>query len=273
VVRNSSYTGTLSGNSYIGGIAGYQGHYNSSSIIEYCTVSGIINATGIVIGGVAGEAYARIEHISISRSDLTINTSSTSNYIGGIAGNCYDKDLSVDYCSVDIDLTGHDYIGGIIGRAYYGNYVLVVRNSSYTGTLSGNSYIGGIAGYQGHYNSSSIIEYCTVSDTIISVTTTKGGGIAGLACLHVKNCLVKKITITSSSNATCLGGLVGLMEYFYSEYFDNVVSNYNISGSSYLGGLVGDSSVSSSVNIIVYHCRTKGTVIGTGDYIGVYLDG
>jgi len=48
----------------------------------------------------------------------------------------------------------------------------------------------------------------------------------------------------------------------------NIVSNYNISGSSYLGGLVGDSSVSSSVNIIVYHCRTKGTVIGTGDYIG-----
>lgn len=93
----------------------------------------------------------------------------------------------------DVNITGNDYVGGLIGYAYGATYerTLIFENISVTGRLDGNNYIGGLIGYfsggTGLYNYLVSNTECTKRhclNNLFNSSKIKGnnyvGGIVGL---------------------------------------------------------------------------------------------
>jgi len=144
---------------------------------------------------------------------------------GGIAGSV--TDCNITGCYVTGTVSGVSYIGGIAGE---------MENSSITycyvtGTVSGNeSCVGGIAGGIAH-DMQGDISNCYTACSVIGGIRDFTGGIAGSAT-NIKNCYaIGKIT----GGYSC-GGIVG---YNYGTVSGCVALNPSITGSNYLGRVVG----------------------------------
>lgn len=156
-IQNCSFTGTVSGNEIIGGIAGLN---KASSIIENCTVNGKVYGNHY-IGGIAGEnkgvirqclnhaeINAEVDHNSLGMSlDLDINSmlekesTETATNIGGIAGTSTGVVReSVNHADVGYKKMGYN-VGGIVGSQ--NGYVAECTNY---GKVEGSDGVGGIAG-------------------------------------------------------------------------------------------------------------------------------
>ncbi len=156
IIRNCSFTGQVSGNTYVGGIAGING---ISGILEDCTVTGRIYGSHFV-GGMAGESRGVIrgcenkanlndsaKQNTVDLSDITIESIagsesvSTVTDIGGIAGssggvirNCVNRG------NVGYQQMGYN-IGGIAGTQ--SGSLLDCENH---GQVHGRKDVGGIVG-------------------------------------------------------------------------------------------------------------------------------
>ena len=98
-------TGSVSGTSNVGGIAGFIG--NNSSIMG-CYVYGSVSSTSSNVGGIVGYASG-----TVSNCYTTCSVSSTWDSVGGIAGNIYGGSISNCYATGDI--SGINDCGGIAG--------------------------------------------------------------------------------------------------------------------------------------------------------------
>lgn len=122
---------------------------------------------------------------------LWISLSSIGNVglFANIQGSSDNKRASVSNLFVNISkkgITGGSSVGGICGSLSYGN----IENCMVTGDISGYQYVGGIVGRNNdNYYSSSIISQCASSGNIIA-TNSKVGGILGYrdnSC-SIENC-------------------------------------------------------------------------------------
>lgn len=122
---------------------------------------------------------------------LWISLSSIS-YVGlfaNIQGSSDNKRASVSNLFVNISkkgITGGSSVGGICGNLSYGN----IENCMVTGDISGYQYVGGIVGRNNdNYYNSSIISQCASSGNIIA-TDDEVGGILGLkyGSCSIENC-------------------------------------------------------------------------------------
>ena len=108
----------------------------------------IANATiknVIVTGNVAVSGSASIEH-----------RRHPAGLVGVIAGTCI-----IQNCRVSANVSGCDYLGGIVGHSMYGN--LTMTGCVYTGTItaSGTNYTGGLIGWGGGASNLNVsIENC-----------------------------------------------------------------------------------------------------------------
>lgn len=122
---------------------------------------------------------------------LWISLSSISNVglFANIQGSSDNKMASVSNLFVNISkkgITGGSSVGGICGSLSYGN----IENCMVTGDISGYQYVGGIVGRNNdNYYSSSIISQCASSGNIIA-TDDEVGGILGLkyGSCSIENC-------------------------------------------------------------------------------------
>lgn len=156
LIQNCSFTGTVSGGDYIGGIAGSN---SLTGTIDSCQVYGNIHGKHFV-GGIAGDSAGVIRYCtnymhvnttpqqnSIALDQITLDTlreseaAGTVTDIGGVAGHsdgviraCF------NYGSVGYKHMGYN-IGGIVGRQT--GYVTACANH---GAVSGRKEVGGIAG-------------------------------------------------------------------------------------------------------------------------------
>ncbi|WP_278855021.1 DUF5036 family protein [Leyella stercorea] len=120
-----------------------------------------------------------------------ISLSSISNVglFANIQGSSDNKMASVSNLFVNISkkgITGGSSVGGICGSLSYGN----IENCMVTGDISGYQYVGGIVGRNNdNYYSSSIISQCASSGNIIA-TDDEVGGILGLkyGSCSIENC-------------------------------------------------------------------------------------
>ena len=156
-ICNCSFTGTLSGNEIVGGIAGLN---KSSSIIENCTVSGKVYGDHYV-GGIVGEnngvvrqctnqaeVNAEVDHNSLGMSlemdisSLTEKESTeTATNIGGIAGTSTGVIREcVNQADVGYKKMGYN-VGGIAGSQ--NGYIV---DSANHGKVEGYDGVGGIVG-------------------------------------------------------------------------------------------------------------------------------
>ena len=168
---------------------------------------------------------------------------------GGRIINCH------SYASV----TGHRYIGGIVGRIGYnidqaGNLVV---GCSFSGTISYNSgsnvydkYVGGIVGFS----------YCSQTNDV---------GYNILNTQHVVGCYhTGSINITPERSNDCIGGIAGILDtYDYGKlvyvgcYSTDALSSAGTIGK--VGGLVGNNSRGSSLSAC-YWSNYLGEGLGTG---------
>lgn len=122
---------------------------------------------------------------------LWISLSSISNVglFANIQGSSDNKRASVSNLFVNISkkgITGGSSVGGICGNLSYGN----IENCMVTGDISGYQYVGGIVGRNNdNYYNSSIISQCASSGNIIA-TDDEVGGILGFkyGSCSIENC-------------------------------------------------------------------------------------
>jgi hypothetical protein len=142
VISNCYSTGTISGNSSVGGLCGNFVNSTLSSCFSRVNVTGI-GTNPEKIGGLIGTNYG-------SYSGLPDRIE-----------NCYSTG--------SVTTTGGQYIGGLIGYSY-GSEITITKCYS-TGSISGSDYVGGLLGSGGSGTSNCFWDNQT------SGTTTSSGGI------------------------------------------------------------------------------------------------
>jgi len=255
VIKNLSVSGSVRGGYYAGGIAGYidgsitgcsvslpvtaaenyaggvAGYGGANSIIENCTVSGIVTGKNYV-GGVAAYTNGNIKDCHLS-STVTVSD----NYVGGMAGYA-GPNSEIENCTVSGIVTGKFYVAGVAGYTE-GN----ITGCDVSLTLTGSeNYVGGIAGYAG---ADSIMANCTVAGTIRGKFYVGGvvGSIYKIAnqtpvlptiTAAITEC---EVTCTVTGSENYVGGVVG---YAYSgAEVSNSSSSGTITGKQYVGGVAG----------------------------------
>lgn len=155
-IRNCSFTGSISGKAFIGGIAGQN---MVSGVLENCKVSGSLSGDHFV-GGLAGKNAGVVrscvneatinespQENTVELTDITLDSAmqseaaNTVTDLGGIAGNStgYIRDCK-NLANIGHASMGYN-IGGIVGTQSG-----TVQNCENYGNIFGRKEIGGIAG-------------------------------------------------------------------------------------------------------------------------------
>jgi len=275
-IERCKISGSIAGNSYIGGIAGIQSSINSN--IQSCSFSGDIagtalsssniggitgnNENGLVqscsvngnfygialIGGIAGKNTGSLENCS------ALGTINAGNDAGGIAGS---NEHKVQGCSARVYINGSsDMVGGVAGSNYGGS----IENCYSTENIFGGNNSGGVTGYN-----TGIIEDCH-SEGDITGNGNSVGGVAGRNNLGiVQNCYARG---TVYGEITDVGGVVGYNEGNGVNTL-GIISNCSYDGSIVIGmdersgGVVGN-----NYQGLVQNCYSKGSITGMSDCTG-----
>ncbi|MBR1496270.1 MAG: InlB B-repeat-containing protein [Oscillospiraceae bacterium] len=170
VLRNLIYSGIVScPSAYIGGIVGML----RGSVIN-CTNYGNVSGNSLV-GGIAG--YASSSAFENCANYGSVTGGVTSAYAGGIAG--YTEGSTFEYCANYGSVTGRDSVGGIIGDGT--NSIPIVTGCRNYGTVSGDNYVGGIEG-QGRSAISLCVNMWTVSAAENYAGGISGRGVSITNC-------------------------------------------------------------------------------------------
>jgi hypothetical protein len=122
----------------------------------------------------------------------------------------------------NINITGAEYVGGLVGDNHFGT----VSNCYATGSVTGNRSVGGLVGR--NYDS-------TVSNSYSSGSVTGEGDVGGLAGRNDGTVSNSYSTGTVSGDQN-VGGLVGME---WNGAVSNSYSTGNVTGDGWVGGLVG----------------------------------
>ena len=103
---------------------------------------------------------------------------------------------------INANITGHNFVGTLVGLQNYGN----VKKCSSSGIVSGTSYVGGLIGFANENIEQSY------SSANMSVGSNFGGGLCGgfevSGSFYIKNCYATG-SVTGGASAQKLGGLIG----------------------------------------------------------------
>ena len=248
--------------------------YTSGATIQNLTIEGDVTggtATGGFVGHAVGGTFQGLTHIGA--------TNSSSYWVGGIIGN--GENATISNVSVMGNVTGNGpSAGGIVGSTSSS-----ITNASMEGNVSGSYDVGGIAGWSRKTNNANPITNATVVGNITGGRTT--GGIVGYSEGNTLSQLTYTGTVSGServggivgqtssvtvSNArashTVTGtseGVGGVCGYATGTSFSQCYSYCNVSGTNYIGGIVGQTYITGENNII--KCLSFGNVSGD-DYVG-----
>lgn len=125
---------TVTGGISVGAVCGFAAY----GLIINCKVTGTIRGESN-IGGIAGSNWGTIQSCSVN---AIINASEGK--CGGVCGRASNRSWIV-FCQTNSTVTGGDRVGGLIGMSDMG--VTTVLNSFSSGTVTGKTYVGGILGY------------------------------------------------------------------------------------------------------------------------------
>ena len=186
---------------------------------------------------------------------LTINQSGT-DYVGLFG--CIGQRVTVKNLTLEnVNITGHDNVGGVVGYTDYNSST--VTGCTVSGTVSGNSNVGGVVGY----NHTGNVIGCTASGDVTGMGD-RVGGVVGYnstngkvnACYHASG---------SVSGANFVGGVVGYTSH-------RVTACYNASEDVMgTGDRVGSvAGYNSSIITACYWSNYDGNGIGINDGTGTH---
>ena len=251
VISVSYATGTVSGDSLVGGLAGRANYINTSYASS--TVSG--NSS---VGGLAGRA----DYVSSSYAAGSVSDGSL---VGGLVGESRGV-ITNSYSTGEV--SGDDLVGGLAGLVRDGGEIQV---SYATGNVTGKGEVGGLVGRGG-----------TISLSYAVGSVSGDWNVGGLAGESYDIISASYATGSVSGNNT-IGGLVG----YLSGYSDGaVIASYaigKVSGGDFLGGLVGriedngivlasywNTQTSSQASSAAGEGKTTAGLQSPTDYTGIY---
>jgi len=278
VVKNLTVTGSVEGDSYVGGIVGISGgtvEYCISSVavtgnnsvggvvgsnestgqVLHCSASGSITSSGNSnVGGVVGENQYLVMGCSFTGASVT---AASAQKVGGVVG-CNTEsvpaipDAGVENCYATGNVTGQSNVGGVVGENY-----TTVKNCWAAGDVTGSAgYIGGVVG-------ENIGEDSKIEKSYYTTGTVSGinyvGGVAGRNAGTVTYCYAKGTVIATGNH---VGGVVG----GNNKVVENCYATGNVTGSGDVSGVVG--WLNSSASPLQY-CYATGNVTGSGEVGGV----
>ena len=200
VVVNSAGSSGMAG--------GLIGSVEAKVVLDNCTYSGnTVANTYDFVGGLIGKATAETSVTGCSVSSAII---SGRDAVGGLIGHC-EAGGSLTSCSVIADVSGRNYIGGIVGResTVSGKSFSFSKCSFEKGTSglsASGSYVGGILGNQ--YGAGTVtIQNCYVNSPISAASSWAGG----ISSNHYNGTLtIDKCYVMGSVSALYgAGGIVG----------------------------------------------------------------
>ena len=236
----SGYTGTFDG-------AGHQVGY-----VTMKTETGNTSNLGFIT-----QLSGTVKNLTIGENSTFVSPDgrATGSVVGALT-----RGGKIINCHSYASVTGHRYIGGIVGRIGYNideaGYLVV--GCSFSGTISYDSgsyvydkYVGGIVGYS----------YCDQTNDV---------GYNILNTLHVVGCYnTGSINITSERRNDCIGGIAGsLNAYDYGKlvyvgcYSTDALSSAGTTGR--VGALVGENNSRGSSLSACYWSNYLGEGLGTG---------
>jgi hypothetical protein len=216
VITNSSSSATVSGTSYVGGIAGSLGDQNVSCANQRPSVANVSFSGSVTgasyLGGITGAFEPNLggSNCKISQSSSTgsVTSNGTSScYLGGVVGQLWEARVEYSYNSSSINpgsCLGD--IGGIAGmmRGNSGTAVSMeaVWNTGAIGVDATTRAVGGLVGYCEGYGTAVITRSYNIG---IIKGGSYSGGIAGTAGCAINN------TFSRANVPAGSGGLLGRM--------------------------------------------------------------
>jgi len=184
-------------------------------------------------------------------SNLYINRPTT-DYIG-LFGYTSSSATLQNIALTDVDITGKDYVGGLVGWNDFGK----ISDSYTTGPVNGTNTVGGLVGK----NYKGTIEICYTTGKVTG-TGYYVGGLVGDSFGDSDDGMISYSYATGNVGGTnYIGGLVG---YNTGTTIENSYATGNVGGTNYIGGLVGENS---NVNGMISDSYATGTITGS-NYIG-----
>jgi filamentous hemagglutinin family protein len=233
-VNNSYATGNVTGNSYVGGLVGWSyrtivNSYASGNVSGFDSVGGLagisgagmdnVHAGGSVNGYTNVGGLAGISYETTSNAYATGAVSASGNNVGGLAGYNY-SGSTITGAYASGAVNGAEGVGGLVGVSDG-----TVTLSYATGNVSGTSAVGGLAGYNNGQ-----MDHVHASGSVSGNTNV--GGLVGSST----GAVVSNAYATGNVNANFYaGGLVGSGGTIIDSY---ATGNVSATG-SYVGGLVG----------------------------------
>ena len=290
-IKNLRLSGTVTGGSYVGGLAG-RNHGTIENCQSAVSVSGTVQAIGGLVGfnngtisnsensgtvkgmmSVGGVAGYNSNNCEMNGCVNTGSITGTVMYTGGVVG--MNNGGIISGCENSGTIYGEAYTGGVAGHMVSvtagAEADAVIENCNNTGTVSGTNVIGGIVGAIG--NADSVVSGCHNSGAISSTAEdSAAGGIAGYNHGTLTNCYCESVNgsvISSAANGAKVGGLAG-------GNTGSLTNSYNMGevsatgDNATAGGVAGINYTNITVGNIS-NCYSIGTVSGNGD--GTSADG
>ncbi len=264
-ISNATYSGNVTGGSWVGGIIGYTDVFNNLSNI---TLSNI-NATGSVkgsgdnyyIGGICGRCG---DGLTISNGTSRCKVTGKQ-YTGGIIGGSDNGALTLTACYAEGNIIGTTCVGGICGRIQNPGSSSI-SGCNYWGNITGTSQLGGVVG--------AITTDYTSPD--FNATTTAGYAYYYSSSYSYSSTACFYNTIHPGLERTSSGG------YVYDVYIAKNIDEWAISRHTVYTSSSKDtysavykvynnirtSSASSSKNLNITNCSAVGNINGTSTHIG-----
>jgi len=236
---DSSYaTGPVTGNSYVGGLVGYD---NGNTIANSHAAGAVSGASNV--GGLVGYGNTSTITNSYATGAVTADASNGQN-IGGLVG--YGFDITITDSHATGAVTGNSNVGGLVGDIRSGGYGSSLVSRSYaTGTVTAGAYgtnIGGLVGnsYAYGYGNTITTSYATGAVTGDATNSSTVGGLVGN---NGSNSSIDNSYATGPVTGNgYVGGLIG---FDNGNTITNTLAAGAVTGSSYVGGVVGYGSGSS----------------------------
>ncbi|MFO7618761.1 MAG: GLUG motif-containing protein [Thermoplasmata archaeon] len=146
IITNSHSTGNVQGVTNVGGFIGY--HTGDDSTVDGCTASGIVNGSGVCIGGFVGQ--------NMNGADV---------YNSSASGNVYCTGPNLGVIGT----------GGFVGANYWNlNGPTTIQFCFASGNVNGTSSVGGFAGSNGDQILARIFDCYSLGNAYASVSTVGG---------------------------------------------------------------------------------------------------
>jgi len=238
------------------------------------TISGSNENIGILCGILRGT----VSNISVSGNI----TAKSSKNVAGIIGNySYAESITIVDLSNSADVSGKDYVGGIIG--HYSNYYNGIFRPAYTvafntwkntGRITGADYVGGMCGYARLYSSNDDTPlYVDNFDNSGDIDgNTYVGGLFGYAQSDSSASLISNSNSKSAITAKAMVGCIaGKLENVGIDSCNNEGSTLNATGYilvgdnkyAYAGGFVGYGCIANNcTNTVDIYYSASGACVG-----------